>query len=1025
MDAVALTDHGVLYGAVEFFKKARKEDVKPIIGCEVYMARDRMDQFRPKVDDKRFHLVLLVRNEKGYRNLVKLVSEAHLRGFYYKPRIDEELLKEHAEGLICLSGCLQGKIPRLILEGNIEEAEKKALEYRDIFGPENFYLELQHHPNIPEQEKVNKVLVKIAQKHRIPLVATNDVHYLRKEDAKIQDTLMLINTGADPNDPDRLTLLGDDFSMRSPDEMWQTFSWVPEALENTLKIAESVEFEFDFSKLHFPRFEIPGGMDANTYLRKLVYEGVKERYPQEPSHLRERIEYELSVIEKLGFAPYFLIVRDIILWAKQNRIVVGPGRGSAAGSVVAYLLKITSIDPLKHNLLFERFLNEGRISFPDIDIDFQDNRRDEVIRYTEQKYGKDKVAHIITFGTMASRAVVRDVGRALGYSYGYCDKIAKLIPPQMSLKEAIDKVKDLQQMYVQDEKARILFDTAVKIEGRARHVSTHAAGIVITPFPLTELIPLQYTTARGKEGKSITTQYEMKAVEDLGVLKMDFLGLRNLTTIKFALELIEERHGKRIDLSEIPIDDEKTFKLYQEGSTEATFQFNSEAMQKYLRKLHPTTFEDLVAMIALYRPGPMKFIEEFIARKHGKKKIEYLHPDLKEILKETYGIVVYQEQLMAISRRIAGFSPEEADTLRKAVGKKIKELLLEQEKKFIEGAVRQGYAEDLAKKLWNWILPFASYGFNKSHSVAYAVTAYHTGYLKANYPLEYMAAVLMTERGDIDKMAVLLQECQRLGIKVLPPDINRSQRTFAIDGENQIRFGLESIKNVGESVVSAILAEREKGGEFRDIFEFVKRVGTDKLNRKAMECLIKSGAMDSLGERKNLLFNLERILDWARKRQKQGNGAQMSLFGTQEDKPRLEETKPASQRERLLWEKELLGLFVSSHPMKDLAQTFKDKITPLKKIIESASHYGENIRVKTAGVISGIKRVVTRNGSSMLFVTLEDHTGLIELVAFPSVIEQNPLAFQENKIVLVEGVVKNRFGELKLVCEKIEEVVEE
>ena len=598
-----------------------------------------------------------------------------------------------------------------------------------------------------------------------------------------------------------------------------------------------------------------------------------------------------------------------------------------------------------------------------------------------------------------------------------------MIPPTLSLKEALDTIKDIQSLYVQDEKARKLFDTATKIEGRVRHVSTHAGGIVITPFPLTDLVPLQYPARKAE--KVLTTQYEMRSLEDLGLLKIDFLGLRNLTTIKKTLELVEQRHGTRIDLSHIPVDDPKTFELYQKGETEATFQFNSEAMRQHLRNLKPTTLEDLIALIALYRPGPMKYISEFVARKHGKKKIEYLHPDLEDILKDTYGIMIYQEQLMAIARKIAGFTPEEADVLRKAVSKKIKELLTEQEQKFIEGAVRNGYPKELAQKLWNWILPFASYGFNKSHSAAYAITAYHTAYLKANYPLEYMTAVLITEKGDVEEMAEILQECKKMGIKVLPPDINFSQRTFSISGENEIRFGLEDIKNVGEAIVGAILDEREKKGQFKDIFDFCQRIPSEKLNKKAIESLIKAGAFDTMGERKMLLHNLDTILNWARKSQRQKNGGQLALFGDRDNKPSLEEVAPASKREKLLWERELLGLFVTSHPMEDIMRALKGKVIPLEKIMLLASRYSENVRIRVAGVISDIKRVITKQGSSMLFITVEDNTGSLEVIVFPNVVEQNPVLFQENKVVFIEGSLKNRSGDLKVVCERIEEIKEE
>jgi len=723
MDSVALTDHGSLYGAVEFYKKAVKRGIKPIIGAEIYVSSGKMDQRRPNIDGKRYHLVLLVKNEEGYKNLVKLITKAHLEGFYYKPRIDEKLLSKHTSGLIALSGCLQGKIPQLILAKKLAEAENLALKYQEIFGKDNFYLEIQHHPNNKEQKIVNQQLCLISKKYGIPLVATNDVHYLKSEDAEAQDILMLINTGSDPNDPERLTLKQDDFSMKTPEEMIKDFKHLPEAIENTQKIAELCNFQFELGKIKLPKFEVPNGKSADEYLEELCSEGVKRRYGNHPKkEILDRLNYELGVIGQTNFASYFLIVQDFVNWAKQNRIVTGPGRGSVGGSLVAYLLNITNIDPLKYNLLFERFLNPGRVAgLPDIDLDFTDRRRDEVINYVAQKYGRDKVAQIITFGTMAARAAVRDVGRALGYPYNYCDKIAKMIPFGLTLDQTLATVDEFRQAYLNDPKTQKLIDFAKKLEGCARHASTHACGVVISSTSLDELVPLQHPT---QNDENIITQYEMHSIEDLGLLKMDFLGLKNLTIIEDTLSRIYVVQNKKIDIENIPLDDKKTFRLLQDGNCVGVFQLESEGMRRYLKQLKPTEFEDVIAMVALYRPGPMQFIPDYIAGKHKKKKVEYLHPKLKPILESTYGIPVYQEEIMEIAKNLAEFTLTEADVLRKAIGKKIESLLMNQKEKFITGCKKNKISENIAQKIWHWFEPFARYSFNKSHATCYALIAY-------------------------------------------------------------------------------------------------------------------------------------------------------------------------------------------------------------------------------------------------------------------------------------------------------------
>ena len=1037
MDSIALTDHGALYGAVEFFKKAKERGIKPIIGAEVYMALEKMTDERPGIDDKRYHLVLLVKNEKGYKNLVKLITKAQLEGFYYKPRIDEELLAKHSEGLIALSACLQGKIPKLILAKKIDEAEKTALRYQEIFGEGNFYLELQHHPNLNEQKIINKALISISKKLKIPLVATNDSHYLKPEDAEAQDILMLINTGADPNDPERLTMKADDFSLRTPEKMIEDFKEIPEAIENTQKIVGLCNFEFELGKVKLPRFETPNGKTPDEYLRELCIEGLKKRYGEKTQkEILDRLEYELSVIKQTGFASYFLIVQDFVNWAKGNRIVVGPGRGSVGGSLVAYLLNITNVDPIKYNLLFERFLNPSRISMPDIDLDFTDRRRDEVIDYVAQKYGRDRVAQIITFGTMAARAVVRDVGRALNYSYSYCDQLAKMIPFGSTLNETLAKVTEFRQLYETDEKARKLIDFARKLEGVARHASTHACGVVISAEPLDNICPLQHPT---QDDEEIVTQYEMHSIEDLGLLKMDLLGLKNLTIIEDTLSRIYVVQNKKIDIENIPLDDKKVYRLLQRGDTVGVFQLESEGMRRYLKQLKPTELEDIIAMVALYRPGPMQFIPDYIAGKHKRKKIEYLYPKLKPILESTYGICVYQEQLMQVARELAGFSLSEADILRKAVGKKIKSLLLEQKEKLINGMIKNKIEKRVAEKIWEWVLPFAKYGFNRSHSCAYALIAYQTAYLKAHCPVEFMAALLTSEKADVERIGFLIEEVKRMGIEVLSPDINESWRNFTVvPGKNQIRFGLLAIKNVGENIVEAIVKERKLAGPFQSIEDFVTRINSKDLNKKSLESLIKAGVFDGFLERNLLLFNIEKLLEFSRENQKQKFNGQRGLFdglkSNNKIKLQLQTTRPATKNEKLTWEKELLGLFVSSNPLEDFRKILEKKATKISEVTskltkQKSRHFfwqrNSANQVKIGGIISRMKKIITRNGKPMLFMDLEDDSSKIEVVVFPGVIERNPSAFKENKIVLVSGRLDNKDGVFKLICEEVEEILEE
>lgn len=1031
MESIALTDHGALYGAIEFYKKAKASGIKPIIGCEMYVAPEGMHNKRPKIDDKRFHLVVLAKNKQGYQNLIQLVTNAWLEGFYYKPRIDKELLKKHAEGLIGLSACLAGEIPRAVLTSDgLQKAEKLALEYQEIFGSGNFYLEIEHHPGLAEQEIVNQTLIKISKKYSIPLVATHDVHYLNPEDAEAQDILMAVNTGAKSDDPERLTMKTDNFSLQPPEQMMEWFKNTPEAISNTQVISDACNLEIQLGKIQLPHFEVPDNQTADEYLKKLCYQGLNKRYGTNfGQKILDRLEYELEIIKNTGFASYFLIVQDFVNWAKFNGIIVGPGRGSAAGSLVSYLLNITDIDPLKYNLLFERFLNPERVSMPDIDLDFADTRRDEVIEYVRQKYGQNRVAQIITFGTMAARAAIRDVGRAMDYAYNLCDQVAKTVPFGLPLGRALHESMELHQLYDSDETIKKLIDTAMKLEGVARHASTHACGVVITKDDLNKIIPLQRPT---QDNQIIVTQYEMHAIEDLGLLKMDFLGLKNLTIIENAINIVKRTKNIEIDLAKIPLDDKKTFDLFREAKTTGVFQLESDGMKHYLKELKPTEFEDIIAMVALYRPGPIELIPDFIARKNGRKEIEYLHQSLKPILKNTYGVCVYQEQLLQIVRSLAGFSLAEADILRKAVGKKIKKLLDEQEEKFMNGTLANGIDKIVAEKIWEFIKPFANYAFNRSHATCYAMIGYQTAFLKAHFPTEFMAALMSSEQNDVERIAFLINECQSIKIKILPPDINHSLANFTVTDDHEIRFGLSAIKNVGNNIVAAIVQERKNNGPFLSISNFVERVQNKDLNKKSLEALIKCGAMDSLGERNQLLYNLENILNYSREIQKSKKNGQTSLFdlgGTLlvSAKIKFNETEKATEREKLGWEKELLGLYISEHPAKKYQACLEKLAIPCAKLTALTSDnnkqtYSSGQQVKVGGVISKIQKIITRNGKPMLFIQLEDTTGRIEILVFPNTLEKTATLWQEDKIVIINGTVTDRDGTIKILCNEAREI---
>ncbi len=1033
--AVALTDHGSMYGAIEFYQKAKKAGIKPIIGVETYLAPNSRFDKNTREDGRSFHLLLLAKNKIGYKNLIKLVSSAHIEGFYYKPRIDWEILTKHHEGLIASTACLAGEIPRLIAADKLDEAKKRIKEYNDLFGQGNFYLELMDHPELEDLEKVNATLIKFSKELNIPVIATNDIHYLKKDDAEAQDILLCLQNKKKRSDTDRMKMIGlGDYSMRSNAEMIEAFKHVPEAITNTLKIAEMCNLEIELGNIQLPHFEVPAGYDGNSYLKEWCEKGVSKRFPgataEELTKINERLHYELAVIAKMGWPSYFLIVADFINWAKDNKIVVGPGRGSAAGSLVCYLTGITNLDPLKYDLLFERFLNPERISMPDIDMDFADIRRGEVLNYVGEKYGHDHVAQIITFGTMAARAAVRDVGRVLDEPYEFCDKISKSIPMFMKLDEAIKTVPEVKELYNNDPAAKRILDYARRLEGVARHASTHACGVLITKNQLTDYVPIQYASS---SDRSIISQYSLHPIEDLGLLKMDFLGLKNLTIIESALKIIKNTRGLSIDIDEIPLDDIRTYKLFQEGETTGVFQFESSGMKRYLRELKPTIFEDIIAMVALYRPGPMEWIPDYIAGKHEKKKVSYLHPKLAPILEKTYGVAIYQEQVMQIARDLAGFTMGQADVLRKAMGKKIASLLAEQKEKFIEGCVKNGVYKELGEKVFSFIEPFAGYGFNRSHAACYAMIGYQTAYLKAHWPVEFMAALLTSDQGDTDRVAIEIEECRNMGIKIMAPDINESFGTFTVvtagTKENKvatanekvdtIRFGLKAIKNVGEHIVDVVIKERKENGHFQDIFDLLERVTDKDLNKKSLESLVKSGAMDSFGERGEFLANMEKLLNYNKELVKIRESKQSSLFSDlpsagEFNRINLTPTPPAEQNEKLIWEKELLGLYVSEHPYNIFRPYLVNYSLPLVKL---SQHKGVD-RIITAGIVSTIKKIITRKGESMLFVKIEDATNTVELLIFPRLYKETPNLWLEGQALIIDGKVSEKDKEIKVLVNR-------
>ncbi len=1029
MDSLAITDHGVLYGAVEFFIKAKARGIKPIIGCEMYLtAGDYKSKNNTTEDRTRFHLILLAKDEKGYKNLMKLISFAHLDGFYYKPRINKELLRQYSEGLIGLSACVEGEVPSAAVKIGPARAEELALEYQEIFGKGNFYLEIQHHPNFPNQAIANAELVKIARKNNIPLVATNDIHYVKKDDNVIQDILLCIQTNRKVTEENRMNLMDFELYLKSPEEMAEHFKDFPEALANTQEIVAKCNVEIKLGETQLPHYEVPEGHTAETYLRELTEKGLQRRFNGNVTEVhRERMEYEFDIIRKTGFASYFLIVQDFVNWARSQGIVVGPGRGSAAGSFVGYLVGITDIDPIKYDLLFERFLNPERISMPDVDMDFADDRRDEVLGYVREKYGDDHVAQIITFGTMAARAAIRDAGRALGIPYDFCDKTAKLIPMFSSIPDALENVKEFSDIRNGSPDGQKLIDSAARLEGVCRHASMHACGVVITKEPVVEYTPIQRII--GKES-GMVTQYSSSTkssfIEKIGLLKMDFLGLKNLTIIQNTFRLVKQNRNIDLTVDDIPEDDKKTYKLLQKAQTTGVFQLESSGMKRYLKMLKPNVFEDIIAMVALYRPGPMDWIPDFIARKHGERRIEYLHPFLKPLLEKTYGVVVYQEQVMQIAQALAGFTLGEADVLRKAMGKKVFALIQEQKVKFIDGCIKQNISGAVAEKVFSYIEPFAGYGFNRSHAACYAMVGYQTAYLKAHFPAEFMAALLTSDQDNIERVAIEVAECREMGIEVLPPDINESFEEFAVIDDpktktTKIRFGLNAVKNVGHTVAHEIVEERKRGGKFESFTAFIERVRHKDLNKKSIEALAKVGAIDEFAERNSVIASIENIIAHSKNVERLAGSNQGSLFSLEEVKMpeiKLTETAPAEKKDRLTWEKELLGLYISDHPVREYVEYFGKVALPIRNI--ALEHVGQNISI--GGVVARLKKIYLKTQKAMMFVTIEDMDANIEVLVFPKILETTENIWKEDTIVLASGKLSNKDGEFKLLADSVKVV---
>ena len=1048
MTSLAITDHGVMFGVIDFYRECKKQGIRPVIGCEVYTAARTLFDKDAERDKRMGHLVLLAKNNQGYKNLMKIVSEGYRHGFYYKPRIDKNVLRQYHEGLIALSACLAGEIPHRLLNGDYEGAKKEALEMLDIFGEGNFYLELQDQ-GLEEEARILPDMKRLHAETGIPFVATNDSHYVRQEDAVAQDILMCIQMGTTVDEENRMRFSNDQFYLKSEDEMRKIFASIPEACDNTEKIAQQCDVTFTFGELHLPDFQAPEGLTKPQYLRKLCEKGLAERYPEaeegELAGLQERLNYELSTIENMGYVEYFLIVWDFINYAKENHIMVGPGRGSAAGSIVAYTLRITDIDPIKYGLIFERFLNPERVSMPDIDIDFCYERRGEVIDYVTRKYGEDKVSQIITFGTMKAKQAVRDVGRVLNVSYPETDAIAKAIPfaLKMTIDKALEMSPELKAKYEGDETTRKVIDMARAIEGMPRHASTHAAGVVISRDSIDEYVPLYLAD------KGLSTQFNMTTIEELGLLKMDFLGLRNLTIIRDALAMIEKDHGVKIDFSRMEYDDPKVYEIIAKGNTEGIFQLESGGMTQFMKNLKPDCFEDIVAGISLYRPGPMASIPTYIENKKHPHNIAYIHKSLEPILSVTYGCLVYQEQVMQIVRDLGGYSYGRSDLVRRAMSKKKMDVMLEEKEYFIHGktdddgnveiagCVRNGVPEDAAEEIFNQMVSFAEYAFNKSHAAAYAVLAYETGYLKVHYPAEFMAALMTSVTGDANSISKYMRNCQEMGIQVLPPDVNESDKKFSVT-DGKIRFGLSGVKNVGDGVIDAIIEARETKGIPSDIFRFIENLDVHKINKKAIESLIKAGALDCFDPNRAAHIGIyESLIESAQSSAKKNIEGQLSLFqlaaDTMEESNvvnRLPAVKNFEKSVLLAQEKEMLGVYLTDHPLREFEEQIAKMTTvtaqDLADVMDSEENGSQHSFVRDgmqavmAGIITGKKTLITKNNKMMAFLNIEDLYGAVEIVVFPNIYDRYSSTLQEDAIISVTGSINFKEGEMpKLLAENI------
>ncbi len=1032
--AVAITDHGVMYGVIDFYKAAKAAGIKPIIGCEVYVAPRTMEDKVHGLDREANHLVLLCQNETGYRNLSYMVSQGFLRGFYGRPRVDKALLRAHSEGLIALSACLAGEIPRLLRQDDYAGALRAAQEYSEIFGPGNFYLELQDH-GIADQRKVNPLLLRLARETGLPLVVTNDAHYIRREDAATQDVLMCIQMGKTVDDANRMKFETDEFYVKSEAELRERFPQLNEAFENTARIAQRCNVEFEFNHYHLPEFRAPDGSDSLTYFRRICNEGFAERYPQAPAEYRQRLDYEMGVIEKMGYVDYFLIVADFIRWAKEQGIPVGPGRGSGAGSIAAYCMHITEIDPMQYALIFERFLNPERVSMPDFDTDFCQERRGEVIDYVTEKYGKDRVAQIVTFGTMAARGAVRDVGRALDMSYAETDVVAKAIPNElhMTLELALTRSPKLKQLYDDDPRVKKLIDTAMAIEGMPRNTSTHAAGVVITKLPVSDYVPL------ARNDDTVVTQYTMTTIEELGLLKMDFLGLRNLTVIDDAEKEIRKTQPD-FSMKQIRDDDPETFAMLGEGKTSGVFQLESAGITGVCVQMKPQSIEDMTAIVALYRPGPMESIPKFIQCKHHPETISYLTPQLQPILNVTYGCIVYQEQVIEIFRKLGGYTLGQADNMRRAISKKKQNVIVQERQAFvygdasrgIPGAVANGVSEQAAQKIYDEILDFANYAFNKAHAVCYAKVSYDTAYLKCHYPRQYMAALMTSVISSSEKIAGYIGACKDMGIALLLPDVNRSEDVFVVE-PGGIRFGLGAVKNIGLGLIRKMTAARRAGGPFRSLEDFCKRMNETELNKRAVENLIKCGAMDCFGaHRSQLLAVYEAVMDSVSNASRRNISGQMGLFDLLGDQAAADERIALPQMDELpraqllQMEKESAGLYLSGHPMDAYRQALaRTEALPLVRIVGEDAQVRDEQNVTVAGILQAPRLKSTKNGSTMCYVMLEDDTAATELIVFPNALRQYTDLIQEGKAVAIQGRVSIREEkEPQLVVNQVRDLAE-